>query len=104
MSEVQRQQTSRGSILMVIGGFCVLLGLFLFSHRLGLAQIFLGAHYWFGVPVSSGDALKVLVVAVGTSFIVIKGIVIAAVGLVMFSKSSAQSEAAPGTTAASTHR
>ncbi|MFL6202113.1 MAG: hypothetical protein ACJ76J_23310 [Thermoanaerobaculia bacterium] len=105
MSEVQRQQASRGMILLVIGGLCILLGLVLFSQRLGLAETFLGAHFLFGIPVSNGDALKVLVVAIGTSILVIKGIVLAVVGLVMFSKSFAnQSIAAPETTAASTHR
>jgi hypothetical protein len=86
MPEVQRQQASRGTILVVIGTLCVLFGLFLFSQRLGLAEIFLGAHFLFGIPVSSADALKILLVALGTAIIVLKGIVIVAAGVFLLSR------------------
>jgi hypothetical protein len=86
MPEVQRQQANRGTILLVIGALCVVFGLFLFSQRVGLAEIFLGAHFLFGIPVSSGDALKVLMVAMGTAAIVLQGIVIAVAGVILFSR------------------
>ncbi|HET9228450.1 MAG TPA: hypothetical protein VFR31_17370 [Thermoanaerobaculia bacterium] len=85
MSDVQR----RGMILMVIGALCVLFGIFLYSQRVGLAEVVLGAHFWFGIPVSSADSLKLLVTGIGTSALTLKGFVIGAVGLVLFSKNGA---------------
>lgn len=90
MPEVQRQPASSGTILLVTGALCVLLGLFAFSQRLDLAQLFLGARFLFGVPLANIDALKVLFVSIGSGILVIKGIVLAVVGVVQFSKTSAQ--------------
>lgn len=97
MSDVQR----RGMILMVIGAFCVLFGIFLYSQRLDLAETFLGAHFLFGIPVSSTDALKLLAAGIATSALTLQGFVIGVVGLVLFSKNGAVS---PDRTATPTPR
>ena len=85
MSEVQR----RGTILLVIGALCVLLGFFLYSQRAGLAETFLGAHFLFGIPITNADSFKLLAVSIATSALALKGIVILGVGLVLYSKNGA---------------
>lgn len=106
MTEIQRQQAGRSTmILLMTGGLCVLSGLFLFNYRLGFAQFFLGAHSFFGMPVTSGDGLKVLVVGLGSAVVVMMGVVIGVAGLVVYSKASAgQSGASPEAPAASGQR
>ena len=95
MSEVQR----RGTILLVIGALCVLFGFFLYSQRVGLAETFLGAHFVFGIPFTNADSLKLLAVGIGTSALVLKGILILVAGLVLYSKNGAvASEHAPAPT------
>ena len=90
-----------GTILLVVGALCVVLGFFLFGNRVGLAETFLGAHSLFGIPVTNLDATKVLAVGLGAAILVIKGIVLAIVGAVQLSKGGA---ATPAGTVASTNR
>jgi hypothetical protein len=44
----------------VLGVGMVLVGAVAFLFRVNLAELILGAHIWFTVPVTEGDALKVL--------------------------------------------
>lgn len=100
MTEAQRQQASSGTILLIIGALCVLSGLFLFSQRVDLAEFFLGAHFPLGNPATSTNALKVLLVAIGTGIVVLKGIVLLAAGVFVHSLSG-NATASEGTVASS---
>jgi hypothetical protein len=102
MTEAQRQQSSSGTILLVIGALCILSGLFLFSQRADLAEFFLGAQFLLGVPATSTDALKVLLAAIGTGILVLKGVVILAAGVFVLSRNG--NVVASERTAAPTHR
>lgn len=94
MHEIQHQQTSRTTIFLTVGALCFFAGLFAFGNRLGLAEIFLGAHALFGLPLTSGDALKVLAVGIGSALLALQGIVLVVAGLISFSRSASPSSAA----------
>jgi len=99
---VQRQQNNSGTILLVVGALCIVIGFILFGNRVGLAETFLGAHSLFGIPLTNLDAAKVTAAAFGTGLLVLQGIVLAVVGAVQLSKSGTL--APPEETATSTNR
>lgn len=99
MSEVQRPHANRGVILLVIGALAVVSGLFLYSNRADLAEFFLGARFLFGIPVTNADSLKLLAVAVATSAVAFKGLLIAGVGIVLLAKNDGSAPQRPAATA-----
>lgn len=102
MSEPRVPRRVNTTVLFVTGTLCVLFGLFILGQRLGVAELFLGAHFLFGMPLTSADALKVQVVSVGGVVFLLKGIVILLTGLVYLSRNASPGGASPGTTAPST--
>jgi ABC-type uncharacterized transport system permease subunit len=88
MSDIQRQQAHSSKILLIAGSLCALFGLFMFAQRQGLASFFFGAHFLFGIPLTGGDALKVNMMALSSVVTVLMGLVILAVGMVLFLKSA----------------
>lgn len=102
MSELRVPRRVNTSVLFVTGTLCVLFGLFVLGQRLGVADLFLGAHFLFGMPITNADALKVQVVSVGGVVFLLKGIVLLVTGLVYLSKNASLDGASPDRTAPST--
>jgi hypothetical protein len=48
------------------GALAALAGAIAFLIRIKLAELFLGAHFWFGAPLTDVDAVKVLLMAIQT--------------------------------------
>jgi len=104
MSEIQRQQAQNSKILLVAGSLCALFGLFMYAQRAGFAGFFLGAQFLFGIPYTNSDAFKVFFITIGSLIIVLMGLVLCAVGVVLFLKySSTASGASTSDTATPTH-
>lgn len=102
MSEPRVPKRVNTTALFVTGTLCLLFGLFVLSQRLGVAELFLGAHFLFGFPITNTDALKVEAVSVGGVLLLLEGIVILAYGLLYLSRNASLNGASPERTAAST--
>jgi hypothetical protein len=83
----------------VTGALCLLFSLFALSQRLGIAELFLGAHFLFGAPITGMDALKVESVTVIGGVLLLKGIVILGSGFVFYGRNATLNAAAPEGTA-----
>jgi hypothetical protein len=103
MSEIQRQQAQGSKILLVAGSLCSLFGMFMYAQRNGFAEFFMGARFLFGMPYTNDDAFKVFLITAASSITIVMGVVLLAVGVALFLKSSAAGGASPSGTATSTH-
>jgi hypothetical protein len=92
MSTTQQPQANKSMVLFVVGALTTLFGLFMYAHRVDFAEFFLGAHLLFGLPLTGGDAFKVLFMAAGSGVITLMGIIIVVAGIVVFSKTSGVSQ------------
>jgi hypothetical protein len=81
MSAIQRPSTRDSMLLFGAGTLCSLCGLSMFAARSAFASFFLGANFLFGVPLTSGDALKALFVGFEGIIAMGMGGVLLAVGL-----------------------
>jgi len=66
----------------VLGVLIVFVGAIAFAFRVKLAELSLGAHVWFNVPLTDTDSLKVLYVTIETLGILAWGILTAGIALV----------------------
>jgi uncharacterized membrane protein len=89
MPQLQRQSLQAHTILLLTGGLCTLLGLFAYVQRVAFAQLFLGARFFFGGPVTNVDGFKLLMVSGGSVLAAVSGIAILVVGVVYAARSSA---------------
>jgi len=65
MSEVQKSSNGGNLILLGAGILCLLCGFALISDGTSFASMFLGARFWFGIPLSNADRMKVLFIEGG---------------------------------------
>lgn len=88
MSQLQRQSLQAHTILLVTGAISVLTGLFMFAQRVLFARLFLGARFFFGVPVAEDDLIKLGLATAVALYVIVSGIVVLVAGLVYASKAS----------------
>jgi hypothetical protein len=78
------RQSPNVGILMVVGGILHMgLGLVGMQHNQELAALFLGGHYFLGVPITQLDAFKSLAVTVQSGFVLLLGAVVSVAGVVI---------------------
>jgi len=105
MSETQNSNAQSNKVLLVVGSLCTLFGLFTYGQRQGFADFFLNAHFLFGIPLTEADAVKVVLITIGSVITILMGLTILGVGVIRSLKSSpTQSGSSQGSTATQTPR
>lgn len=98
---IDRNSPNLGFLLVLSGFLCVAFGFLAFSQRFALADTFLGADFFLGMPLTKGDSHKVLFVGmqslgaiVGGLMMLISGVVIAIVNASRMGSSAEKTGAA----------
>lgn len=81
MSALQRPSTSDSMILFGTSILCLFGGLFLYAERTAFAAFFLAGRYPFGIPLTGGDAFKLLLIEFGSVLSILMGVILFFVGL-----------------------
>jgi predicted transporter len=98
MSATQRPSASDSMILFGTSLLCIFGGLFTYAERTAFAALVLAGHYLFGIPLTGGDAFKLLLIEFGSVISILMGIILFFVGLFLQTRKAA----APGIPSAPT--
>jgi hypothetical protein len=90
MSAFQRPSTSDSMILFGTSILCFFGGLFMYAERTVFASFFLAGHYLFGVPLTGGDAFKLLLIEFGSVISILIGVILFFVGLFLQARKPAE--------------
>jgi hypothetical protein len=104
MSTKQLETNNASLPSFATGILCFILSLLSYSQRYSVAAVLFGAHFFFGVPLTGDDSLKLLFVGLGSLVGLLMSLALIAAGAIVFARASKPENGTEGATTIPTHR